>query len=198
MNTERELVAAADKVTSLFTFSEGKRSLAQRNRSRHQHFMRLNFILLTHFMKQVHKKSDVKEHEFSFFPLFTSKILASENAHLVEITKQAESCCSKQDFHLMPYKQFLLRNELTFKRVIEWKLSKYVKTKSQLDALYSKMKESSPDVFKRHLVTLIKSSKSPEAELTEKEANEAAKRQEDTWKLYRHHADGGPSRVSPT
>lgn len=81
------------------------------------------------------------------------------------------------------------------RRVIEWRLSKYIKSKDQLKDFVEKMKEIPPDTFRRHLVTLIDEEAQEESpEDSEKEAKE----QEKKWDLWKHHADGDPFRVSRT
>jgi len=198
MNDRKALKGSASRITSIFSSKDKGEEEKETLRDR-QKYMRLNFLMLSSVLKEA--KKNLKEQgkrSFSFFPLFTSKILKSENPHLLEITKQAHSCCINQDHHLFPFKQFFLRNEFTMRRVIEWRLSKYIKSKDQLKDFVEVMKETPPDTFRRHLVTLIDQEEKEEGELTKEEIEKAEKEQEARWDLWKHNADGDPFRVSRT
>jgi len=197
MNNRKTLQNSASRITSLFSTKEKKEDRVKSVHER-QKYMRLNFLLLTAVLKEAKNNQKEKEKRtFSFFPLFTSKILSSDNPHLIEITKQAHSCCTRQDLHLFPFKQFFLRNEFTMRRVIEWRLSKYIKSKDQLKSFVEVMKETPPDSFRRHLVTLIDQDEKEE-DLSKEQIEKAEKEQENRWELWKHHADGDPFRVSRT
>lgn len=198
MKDRKALKGSASRITSLFS-SKGRNEEEKKDFRERQKYMRLNFLILSALLKDA--KKNLKESEkksFSFFPLFTSKIMNSDNPHLLEITKQAHLCCISQDHYLFPFQQFFLRNEFTMRRVIEWRLSKYIKSKDQLKNLVEVMKETPPDTFRRHLVTLIDEEEKDENELLREEIKKAEKEQETRWELWKHHADGDPFRVSRT
>lgn len=95
MNDRKALRGSASRITSVFSSKDkgGEEKETLRDR---QKYMRLNFLMLSTVLKEAKKNLKEKEKKtFSFFPLFTSKIMESENPHLLEITKQAHSCCIK-------------------------------------------------------------------------------------------------------
>ena len=150
--------------------------------------MRLNFFLLTHALDYIQKGGSKKS-----LSSFTKKILSSDNKNVNEIVKQANSCCSKQDLQLLSYKQFFLRNEFEMRRVIEWRLSKYIKEEDKICTLLRRIKESTPEAFKRHLITLLNDD---ESEISPKALEKELKRQEEHLKLYQAQGDRGPTSVS--
>jgi len=186
MSKDPKLQQYAQRISSVFSV---KKTPEKSKKSTCQKYMRLNFFLLTHALEYIHRGNPIKSSS-----LFTKKVLASDNKHLDELMKHAESCCSKQDLHLMSYKQFFVRNQFALKRVIEWKLSKYFKEEKQIRSFIEKMKESSPESFKRHLITLL----SEEAKgFSQEELEKELKRQEENWKLYQTHGDSGQNTVFP-
>lgn len=194
MKEKNALKNSVGRIASLF-LSKEKKADKQEKKNEKQKYMRLNFILLNAAFNAAKKnKKDFEKQKISFSPLFTPDIMDSDNPHLVEITKQAHRCCTKQDLHLFPFKQFFLRNEFTMKRVIEWRLSKYIKGKDQLKSIVEIMKQTPPDIFSGHLVTLINQDGEVEAKL--EDVNKEAKEIEKNWDLWKHHADGDPLRIS--
>lgn len=175
----------AQKVASVFFKKEAPKETKSESR---QKYTRLNYFLLTHALEHIQKGSSNTSS-----PLFTKKILTSKNENLAEMVKHAESARAKQDIHLMSYKQFFLRDELEMKRVIEWKLSKYIKEEEQIRTFIQKMKESSSDNFKRHLITLLSEK---EKEVSQEELARELLRQEKNWKLYQSQGGPGPNTVS--
>lgn len=186
MTKDSKLTSSALRITSVF--SHQKKPQEKQERASKE-CMRINFFLFTHALDYIQKGYSNKT-----LPLFTKEILSSSNKNLGEIVKQAQSCCSKQDLHLMSYKQLFLRNEFALRKIMEWKLSKYLKGRKQIESFIDKMKESSPSVFKRHLITFLNVTKK---EFSEKNLEKELKRQEQNWKLYQHHGDGGPTKISP-
>ena len=186
MTKDSKLKNSALRITSVFSNQEKPQ---EKQKQTSKECMQINFFLFTHALDYIQKG-----HSNKTSPLFTKKILASDNEHLSEIVKQAQSCCLKQDIHLMSYKQFFLRNEFSMKKVIEWKLSHYLNGKKQIQSFINKMKTSSPGVFKRHLITLLNLS---EKKFSQEDLEKELKRQEENWKLYQHHGDGGPTKISP-
>lgn len=173
------------KVASIFSNKEAPQ---EKKSESHQKFTRLNYFLLTRALEHIHKGSTP-----SSSSLFTKKILTSKNENLAEMVKHAESARAKQDIHLMSYKQFLLRDELEMKRVIEWKLSKYIKEEEQIRTFIKKMKDSSPESFRRHLITLLSEKNK---EFSQEELDKELRRQEQNWKLYQSHGGPGPNTIS--
>ncbi|MCB1107925.1 MAG: hypothetical protein KDK76_07515, partial [Chlamydiia bacterium] len=138
------------------------------------HAQRLNFFLLNAALKYIQKGNREKP-----LSLFTSKILNSKSHHFEALIKQAESVCSKQDIELFSYKEFFSRNQFALRRAVQWKFSKYLKTNEEVKALIHKMNESSPETFKKHLITLLKGE-----DLSMEEISKEANRLEGEWKVY--------------
>lgn len=174
----------AQKVASVFSKKEAPLEKSEPR----QKFTRLNYFLLTHALEHIQKGSSTNSSS-----LFTKKILTSKNENLAEMVKHAESARAKQDIHLMSYKQFFLRDELEMKRVIEWKLSKYIKEEEQIRTFIKKLKDSSPENFRRHLITLLSEKNK---EFSQEELNEELRRQEKNWKLYQSQGGPGPNTIS--
>ncbi len=148
MKNRKPLKSSTSRISKLFSPKETKEIKTKRA------YMRLNFLQLTRVF------NSLKKEEGTYVsPLFTSNILSSDNPHLIEMTKQAHSCSRKQDLHLFSLKQFSLRNEFAMKRVIEWHLAEYMKSKEQMSAFIEIMKEASPETFRKHLFTLLGSDK---------------------------------------
>ncbi len=188
MTESNTLGLSANRISSFFT-SKKKEEKKKNFALKKQKYMRLNFLLLNAFLENSKKTKFTRpKGSLSFFPLFTNRILFSENPHLIKIVKQAYCCCIKQDFYLFPFKQFCLRHELTFHKVIEWRLSRYIKNKEKLNYFVKIMKEVSPDLFRYHLVTL----------LGKEESREEDKKQINRWDLWKHHNDGNSLQVSKT
>jgi len=185
MSKNPKLKHYSQRIASLFSV---KRNPVRPKGRSSPKFMRLNFFLLSAALEHIKGESSRKGPS-----LFTKKILTSDNKHLSEIVKQADSCCSRQDLHLMSYKQFSLRDEFSMKRVIEWKLSKYMRGEEQIRSFIQKMKESTPAAFRRHLITLLNEEK---LEISQDELERELKRQEESWNTYQHHGDGGPTTIS--
>ena len=193
MNESNTLKLSAHRISFLFS-SKKKGEKKKAPSLKHQKYMRLNFLLLNVFLENSKKRELTSSKEaLSFFPFFTDQVLLSNNPHLIEIVKQAHSCCIKQDFHLFPFKQFCLRNEFTFHKVIEWRLSKYIKSKEKLMRFVKIMKETPPDAFRHHLVTLLK--KEEKSPFFKKNQDEA-KKQVQKWELWKHHAEGSSFKIS--
>lgn len=185
MSKDSKLKQFAQRIASVFSSKEPPQK-SEKNTP--QRYMRLNFFLLNHALDHIQKGNSIKSQS-----LFTKKILASDNKHLSEIVKQAESCCSRQDLHLMSYKQFFLRNEFAMKQVIEWKLSRYIKEEEKIRTFIEKVKGASPEAFKRHLITLLNQEKT---DFSQEDLEKELKRQEENWRLYQTHGDTGPNTVS--
>lgn len=196
MNDKCTLKGSVERITSLFSSKKGKEE-SKKTPLEKQKYMRLNFLFLTTLIKETKKYQEGKR-ETSFFPLFTAKILNSKNPHLIEITKQAYSCCNQQDLHFFPFKQFFLCNEFAMRQIIEWRLSKYIRSKDNLRLFVEVMQETPPDTFRHHFITLINQENEKEKDLTEEQLNKTEKEQENKWILWKHHVDGDPLRVSRT
>lgn len=154
MTNSNPLKAFVKRITTLFPQEKILSDHRKKEECEKQKYIRLNFFLLTAALED-EKKDEKKRCLSSLFSIFNPDVLALKNPDFLEMIKQADSCCTRQDLHLFPFKQFFLRNEFAMRQVIEWRLSKYIKSKEQLDAFVKVMKETPPDVFRHHLVTLI-------------------------------------------
>lgn len=156
MKNKNNLKYAARRISTLFVFKEEVKN----NTLKKQNYMRINFLLFSVFLKTSNKnEKGRKEHTFIFFPFLTSKVLNSQSSPFFEIVEQVWICCTKQDLHLFPFKQFFLRNKFDMQQVIEWRLSKSMKSKKQLSSLAEVMKATPSDAFRRRFVTLIDQNK---------------------------------------
>lgn len=183
-----------ERITTLFSSGEKDQKQPAVGRER-QRYMRLNFFLLSSFLTRPSRREKTKR-PFSPFSFFTSNILNSDNPHLVEIIKQAQRCSQKDLGLFLPLRQLPLKSELTMRRVIQWHLSKFIKSEGQLKAFVEMMKRTPPDVFRSHLITLIGQRGKEEGGILE-EVEKAAKEQESKWELWKsHYTDGDPFRVS--
>ncbi len=160
-----------DRIRKIFKVD---RSVKKEKRAIKSDIMRLNSFLLHAAMKHMSQGGSKKARS-----LFTTKILSSKNRHLSALVKQAEAACVHQDLELFFYKQFFCRNGLALRRVIQWKFSKYIKTRQEANALLNAMKETSPETFKRHLVTLLS-----EEKLSSEEITKEVEHLENQWKLW--------------
>jgi hypothetical protein len=190
MTDDKTLKEAAEKIGSLFSSSEKKSLLSKEELMKS--YMRLNLLLLEALFNQKIEKKEEKKTS----PFFTSKILSSQNPHLIALVKQAYFSSKEAHFLLWPRKQSLLQSELSMKKVIEWRLSKYMKSQEQLEKFVEIMQKTPPDTFRYHLVTLLKETE--EEPSVEDEIRKAEKEGQDRWDLWKHHADGDPFRISRT
>jgi len=185
---------ASSRIASLFSSKQDTAKTPSSHRKQSP-CMQLNFFVLNELLSAAKKEEcEKKNRSFTFFPLFTTEMLESTNPHLSAMISQARRCCSKQDLHLFPYKQFFLRNELLMRRVIEWRLSRYLKNPKQIEHFTAVLSKSSSEAFRGHLITLIRDEEPKETQ-NEKSVE---KEHEQKWDLWKHHADGDPFRVSRT
>lgn len=183
MGKESKLKQSLEKITSIF---KGKREPAQEEKELRTPVVHLNFFLLSAAFKKIQKGLPNKP-----LSLFTTKIINSQNKHFEALIQQAEKICSKQDLELFSYKAFYSENHFALRRAVQWKFSKYIKSKEEAMELLSKMKRSSPEAFKRHLITLLK-----DEELSSQEIDQEAKRLEEQYNFW-HHGPSGPNSISP-
>ncbi|MCB1115308.1 MAG: hypothetical protein KDK71_02465 [Chlamydiia bacterium] len=174
---------ALKRIAAVFT---GKREPKKEKTESAIAAMRLNFFLLSAAFKKVQNKPSLKP-----FPLFTAEIINSKNKHFDALIAQAQKVCSNQDLELFSYKAFYSENHFALRRAVQWKFAKYIKSQEEASALLAKMKNSSPEAFKRHLITLLK-----EEKFTSKEIGEEAKRLEKQYGLW-HHGSSDKNSVSP-
>lgn len=176
MGIESKLKQSLEKISSIF---KGKQETEKSQKGFQTPVVHLNFFLLSAAFKKIQNGLSRKP-----LSLFTTKIINSKNKHFQALIQQAERVCSGQDLELFSYKAFYSENHFALRRAVQWKFSKYIKSKEEAMDLVSKMKTSSPEVFKRHLITLLK-----EEELTSQEIDQEAKRLEEQYLLWQH----GPS-----
>lgn len=170
-----KIKSSIGQIASIF---KTKRTVKKEEKVLKTHAMRMNFFLLNAAIKHIEKGNLKKP-----LSLFTTRILTSKSKHFGALIEQMESVCSHQDIELFSYKEFYCRNQLALHRAIEWKFSKYIKSKEDLVTLIHKMKESSPETFKNHLITLLKEESFPSEELDE-EINAFNKQ----WNLYQQNS----------
>jgi hypothetical protein len=173
MGKESRLKHSLEKVASVF---KEKGETEKGEKEFHIPVIHLNFFLLSAVFKKIQRGLPQKP-----LSLFTTKIISSKNKHFKALINQAERVCSKQDLELFSYKAFYSQNHFALRRAVQWKLSKYIKTEQEAIELLSKMKNSSSDSFKSHLITLLKDEK-----LTSQEIEEEAKRLKDQYTLWRY------------
>ena len=175
-----------EKIRSIFTT---KNASKEEKKPLKIHAMQLKFFLLHAALKHIQKGNSKKP-----LSLFTMKILSSKSEHFAALIRQAEKACSKQDIELFSYKEFFCRYQFALRRAVQWKMSKYIKTQEEAKALIQKMKECSPDAFKRHLVTLLKE----EGVSSEDIAKEAQRLAQD-WQVYQkgQGASAPTTRINP-
>lgn len=183
MGKDLKIKESLDRIASIF---KGKKEVKKEGKAFHSSVVRLNFFLLNAAIKMIQKGEYKKP-----LSLFTTKILSSKSKHFEALIKQAEAVCSKQDIELFSYKEFYSQNHFSLPRVVQWKFSKYIKSKQEAAALINKMRESSPEAFKRHLVTLLK-----DEDLTPQEIEQEAQKLEDQYSVW-HHSGSAPTTVSP-
>ncbi|QVL56951.1 MAG: hypothetical protein KFB93_06075 [Simkaniaceae bacterium] len=183
MGKESKFKGSLDRISSIF---KGKKETKGEDKELHIPVVRLNFFLLNAAFKMIQKGESKKP-----LSLFTTKILNSRSEHFAALIKQAESVCSKQDIELFSYKEFYSQNHFSLRRAVQWKFSKYIKSKQEAAALINKMKESSPEAFKRHLITLLK-----DEDLTPYEIEQEAQELEEQYSIW-HHGGSAPITVSP-
>ena len=171
MEKESRFKHSLEKVASIF---KEKGETAQGEKQFHIPVIHLNFFLLSAVFKKIQK--ELPQQPLSFF---TTKIISAKNKHFEALINQAEKVCSKQDLELFSYKAFYAQNHFALRRAVQWKLVKYIKTEQEAIELLSKMENSSPESFKRHLIILLKDEK-----LTLQEIEEEAKRLEDQHTLW--------------
>ncbi len=172
-----------ERIASIFT---KKGEARKREKSLNTPVVHLNFFLLNAAFKKIQKGKSKKN-----LSLFTTKILNSKSKHFAALIKQAESICSKQDIELFSYKEFYSQNYFVLRRAVQWNFSKYIKSKREAAALINKMKEASPEAFKRHLITLLK-----DEELTSQEIEQEAKHLEEQHSLWQA-GPSNPTSISP-
>lgn len=184
------LIYSAKKITNIFSTNEKKTDSKEGMFYKEQKYIHLNFLFLSAFLapsKGKDKSKNAKPRRFSS---------SSSDKHFMSIVEQAYACCSKADLHLFPFKQFFLKNEFAMKRIIEWKLSKYIQEKKKLNELIDRMKYP-PDIFRHHLITLLKHNEVVPEESVEELMEMDRNQQEDRWRLWQHHASTGPINISP-
>lgn len=173
MAKESKLKESLERIGSLFNT---KRETNKEKKEMRASVVRLNFFLLNAAFKKIQKGKPRKP-----LSLFTTKILNSKNKHFSALIKQAEAICSKQDIELFSYKEFYSQSHFALRCAVQWKFSKYIKNKQEAAALINKMKEASPEAFKRHLITLLK-----DEELTPQEIEQEARLLEEQYALWKH------------
>lgn len=183
MGKESKLKQSLEKISSIF---KGKQETENSHKELRTPVVHLNFFLLSAAFKKIQKGLPQKP-----LSLFTTKIINSKNKHFQALIQQAERVCSKQDLELFSYKAFYSENHFALRRAVQWKFAKYIKTKQEAIDLIAKMKNSSPEAFRRHLITLLK-----DEDLTPREIDQEAKRLEEQYSLW-HHGPSGPNSVSP-
>lgn len=183
MGKEKKLRGSLESIVSIFKI---KRELKKESKAMHTSVVRLNFFLLNAAFKKIQKGKSKKT-----LSLFTTEILSSKSEHLKALIKQAEAVCSKQDIELFSYKEFYSQNHFALRRAVQWNFSKYIKNKQEAALLINKMKEVSPESFKRHLITLLK-----DEDLASQEIEKEAKCLEEQYRLW-HHGSSAPTSISP-
>ena len=171
MGKEFKLKESLDRIASIF---KGKKETGDEKKELHIPVVQLNFFLLNAAFKMIQKEELRKP-----LSLFTTKILNSKSKHFEALIKQAEAVCSKQDIELFSYKEFYSQNHFALRRAVQWKFSKYIKSKQEAAVLINKMKEASPEAFKRHLITLLK-----DEGLTSQEIEQEAQKLEEQYSLW--------------
>lgn len=179
MGKDSKLKYSIEKIAHIF---KGKQETEKPNKELRIPVVHLNFFLLNAALKKIQRGLPQKP-----LSLFTTKIINSKNEHFKALINQAQRVCLKQDLELLSYKAFYSENHFALRRAVQWKFAKYIKTKQEAIDLLSKMKNSSPEAFKRHLITLLK-----DEELSPHEIEQEAKRLEEQYTLWQH----GPSRPS--
>lgn len=183
MGKESKLKEPLRRIESLF---KTKRDAKEEKKEMRASVVRLNFFLLSAAFKKIQKGKPQKP-----LSLFTTKILNSKNKHFSALIKQAETICSRQDIELFSYKEFYSQNHFALRHAVQWKFSKYIKNKQEAVALINKMKEDSPEAFKRHLITLLK-----DEDLTHQEIEQEARRLEEQYSLWKH-GPTAPTSIPP-
>lgn len=183
MGKESMLKGSLDRIASIF---KTKSETNEEKKEMRASVVRLNFFLLNAAFKKIQKGNSQKP-----LSLFTTKILNSKNMHFSALIKQAEAICSKQDIELFSYKEFYSQSHFALRRAVQWKFSKYIKNKQEAAALINKMKEASPEAFKRHLITLLK-----DEDLTPQEIEQEARRLEEQYSLWKH-GPAAPTSIPP-
>lgn len=170
------------KIKSVFS---SKKEMSKKEKPLRSHATHLNFFLLSAALKLIQKQNPKKD-QSAFF----SKVLTSKSMVVTSQMKQTESVCNKQDIELFLYKELFSENHFSLKNAIQLNFSKYIKSQKEAMALISKMKGSSSDTFKCHLITLLK-----EENLSPDSVEKEARYLEEEWKQY-HLGQGSSSPVS--
>ena len=141
--TEKIITALFKRIKALKDSKEKKRV---------QKYQCLNFFLMTVFFEHIQNTTSAHNYITSFSE---KKIYGSKNKKFSKTIHQAQSICARHDLHLMSYNQFFVRDELTSKNVVEWKLSKLLKEESLIKTFVYRMKTSTPEIFSHYLITLL-------------------------------------------
>lgn len=175
-----------EKIKSIF---KSKKASEQDQQPRKVHAMQLKLFLLQAALKHIQKGDSKKP-----LSLFTTKILSSKSKHLDALVRHAELVSSKGDIELFSYKEFFCRNQFALRRAVQWKMAKYVRTQDEATQLIKKMQESTPESFRKHLVTLLEGEG-----LTSEEITREAKRLEEDWCIYQkgQGSRAPTSRIAP-
>lgn len=155
---KESLLKATKKVASLFTVKKSKIPAKEQETISKEKLIHLNYALFETFLHAMSSRKEEKGEGLSNpsrLSHLTKVSKGSKGSPLSELIKHAEKCCDDQDLHLIPFKQIFLEDSFTVRKVIQWKLSKYFKTEKALKSFVDVMEQKSPEVFRKHLITLF-------------------------------------------
>lgn len=182
------------KASAIFN-SKGKSRRKGKSARLDRHFMRLSLILISQLFKQAQELQRQKKLQ-SLSSLLSSKQFLdfSSGEKLIAILKHLDPYFLQRELSTPSYEEIVSRYHLSMKQVNFWCLSPYTCPAKEISAL-SNRAQKSPGVLKTHFFVPMRRTASSN-ELSEKEVQEELKRQQERWRLWRHHNDGDSSRVS--